>query len=441
MVWFMGGRSSPEDIEAMKYNGAKESREHLQVKKRLISGLNLDPNTEPGSVKSEETFRANLPDKSWRRPDVSVSWKGQSVVFEAQLSTTFLSVIAGRRTFYCQNQVQLIWVFARAPDSGDMPFTHKDIFHNNNHNLFVVNSGTEEESLSRGCLVLEAWWPDPLQYLRHKTATDWHRKMVSLAELTFDEQNKVVYFFDFERELKRLSSPPDLAEVQIPSESKKFSFVHMLITHYEVTKNETRLHQVSKLDDRSLSLLEGIAKAIAKVDSMNLRQLMLIWITEAAVLPSGVVFDTFVMRGCIESADRPITEWDRADHFQAIVKALFCLVRGETIGMKLKNLKEVENWMFSRHRCHYVLFVNAIKFFRRGVNIGLDLPLSTVQKHIKTLRQDRETQPKYSDLIWQDRGLDDAIVMFFPELKDTIFSMSKKQKALSTSWEPSSVIN
>jgi competence CoiA-like predicted nuclease len=177
---------SPEDIEAMKYNGAKESIEHLQVKKRLIVGLHLDPDAELSSVKSEETFRANLPDKSWRRPDVSVRWKGQSIVFEAQLSTTFLSVIAGRRTFYCQNQAQLIWVFAQAPDSGEMPFTHKDIFHNNNHNLFLVNSATEDESLARRCLIIEAWWPDPLQYLRHKAATHWHRKMVALSELTFD---------------------------------------------------------------------------------------------------------------------------------------------------------------------------------------------------------------------------------------------------------------
>ena len=109
---------SPEDIEAMKYNGAKESIEHQQVKKRLVAGLQLDLDTESGSVKSEETFRASLPDKSWRRPDVSARWKGKGVVFEAQLSTTFLSVIAGRRTFYCENQAQLIWVFAQAPDSG-----------------------------------------------------------------------------------------------------------------------------------------------------------------------------------------------------------------------------------------------------------------------------------------------------------------------------------
>lgn len=424
---------SPEDIEAMKYNGAKESIEHQLVKKRLISGLHLDPDTEPGSVKSEETFRANLPDKSWRRPDVSVRWKGLGIVFEAQLSTTFLSVIAGRRTFYCQNQAQLIWVFAQAPDSADMPFTHKDIFHNNNHNLFVVNSATEEESLTRRCLILEAWWPDPLQYLRHKTATHWHRKMVALHELTFDQPNKAVYFYDFEKELNKLSDLKKSHNIEPKPLSTKHKFIHMLITHYEATKNTNGLKQISNLDDDSCTQLEEMAKSIANTDSVRLRNLMFAWISDGTKISNGLVLDTFEMSGFVEPATNTISSWDRSDHFRAIAKALFSIAIGIPQGMRLKNLKEVENWMFSRHRCHYVLFLNAIKFFKRDAVAGLGDPQSAIQKHIELLRQDRKTQASSSDLIWQERGLDDAILLFFPELKDVIISIAKKQKALSES--------
>lgn len=191
---------TPEDLAAMKYNGLKETADHRLVKARLLKALRRDAGVEPGSIHSEKIYRAKLPDKSWRKPDVDARWNGKSLIFEAQLSTTFVTVIANRRNFYTENGAELIWIFAKRPepDGGFMPFTNKDIFYNNNFNLFVVNSETETESAKQNCLVIEAWWPDPATFSVEGPRIDWCSKMVNLSQLTFNHKKRIVFFFNFE---------------------------------------------------------------------------------------------------------------------------------------------------------------------------------------------------------------------------------------------------
>ena len=50
-----------------------------------------------------EQVRKSIDLKQWRRPDVSSLYKKQLVVFEGQLSTTFLNVIIDRKIFYQDN--------------------------------------------------------------------------------------------------------------------------------------------------------------------------------------------------------------------------------------------------------------------------------------------------------------------------------------------------
>ena len=165
-----------------------------------------------------------LPDKSWRKPDVNARWNGKSLIFEAQLATTFVTVIANRRNFYTENGAELIWIFAKRPDEGGsfMPFTNKDIFYNNNFNLFVVNGDTDAESAKQNRLVVEAWWPDPATFSVKEQCIDWCSKMVNLSQLTFNHEKRVVFFFDFEaaiteRELQEERSLISLQKQKIKS--------------------------------------------------------------------------------------------------------------------------------------------------------------------------------------------------------------------------------
>jgi hypothetical protein len=58
-----------------------------------------------------EQVRKSIDLKQWRRPDVSSLYKKQLVVFEGQLSTTFLNVIIDRKIFYQDNNACLLWIF------------------------------------------------------------------------------------------------------------------------------------------------------------------------------------------------------------------------------------------------------------------------------------------------------------------------------------------
>lgn len=51
-----------------------------------------------------------------RRPDVRAMYRGLPIVFEVQLSSTYLNVIAERRVFYLQEGALLVWVFAEFDD-------------------------------------------------------------------------------------------------------------------------------------------------------------------------------------------------------------------------------------------------------------------------------------------------------------------------------------
>lgn len=71
---------TPDELAAMKYNGLKETAEHRLVKARLLRALRMDAGVEPDSLYSEKIYRAKLPDKSCRRPDVAARWNGKSIV-------------------------------------------------------------------------------------------------------------------------------------------------------------------------------------------------------------------------------------------------------------------------------------------------------------------------------------------------------------------------
>lgn len=105
------GRFSPDQILAMKYNGTKESVPHLRLKQIIRDSVLTDPSF--GEPKVEHVWRSTgVSERSaWRKPDVQVAWGNHRLAFEVQLSTTFLSVIVGRRDFYRAENGSLIWIF------------------------------------------------------------------------------------------------------------------------------------------------------------------------------------------------------------------------------------------------------------------------------------------------------------------------------------------
>lgn len=196
------GHLSQLEINARKYNGAKESALHRDMKQWLVE-----------SLVSSGKFTDIAPEKRWtgpitgefRRPDVCATWQGLKIAFEVQLSTTFLDVIAERRLFYLQQGGLLFWVFARF-DADQRRLTQDDVFFNNNRNAFIVSSSTRDASVAAGDFLLDCLWANPTA--AGETAS-LQRKRISFSELTLEPQTQRAFYFNFDQEALRQVTQPE----------------------------------------------------------------------------------------------------------------------------------------------------------------------------------------------------------------------------------------
>lgn len=188
------GNLSKDEIEARKYNGVKESAAHIRMKEIIRDSLAQDPRFS----KIEVEPRWANDGGAWRKPDVRAVLNGQTkVVFEIQLSTTFLHVIAERRLFYREQGALLCWVFSEF-DPEDARMTQDDIFYNNNRNLFLASEDTLVASSQNKQFMLDCHWHEPR--IEGEALVDrWNSKRLPFTELSHDYGLHCAYFYDYER--------------------------------------------------------------------------------------------------------------------------------------------------------------------------------------------------------------------------------------------------
>lgn len=191
-----------EEILIMKYNGVKESDRHKDAKSRVEQSLKVD--IAFSNVESEATFHHRGGQKEWRRPDVSAQFKGYPFVCEVQLSTTFLSVVVDRDTFYRKNSTFILWVFDQF-EPANLKFADKDIIYANNYNAFVVNEETLKSSQEKNEFRLHCYYCEPV-LIRGEIKPEWRDKEISFHELTFDYTNFKFYYFDYKSTYDELNS-------------------------------------------------------------------------------------------------------------------------------------------------------------------------------------------------------------------------------------------
>ncbi|WP_029922410.1 DUF6035 family protein [Nevskia soli] len=190
------GLLSEREILARKFHGQRESEPHLRVKALLQQSLQADSNF--ADVKVEAVWKS-FDEEQWRKPDVSACYRGLPVAFEIQLSTTFVRVVAERRSFYRQQGALLIWVFDHFDDAARR-LTEDDIFYNNNCNAFVVTAKTLAASNAAGAFRLGCCWALPGDAAGSKL----QRALIGFAELTLDLAGQRAFYFDHDGEVERL---------------------------------------------------------------------------------------------------------------------------------------------------------------------------------------------------------------------------------------------
>lgn len=187
------GLLSEDEINARKYNGVKESRDHKDIKEVVAESLRCDPRFSDIEV---ETRWNGSDGSAWRQPDVSAVYEGTRIAFEIQLSTTFLRVIAERRNFYQKEGGLLCWIF-KSYDEDHARLTQEDVFYNNNRNLFIANKDTLHASRASGEMILDCRWVVP-SIADGKMAHHWDSALTRFSELTLDVPEQRIYRFDYD---------------------------------------------------------------------------------------------------------------------------------------------------------------------------------------------------------------------------------------------------
>lgn len=195
-----------EELLRIKYNGAKESNLHIELKTFIANSLNANKNGQKG-VEFVDTEKVNkhlaIP-KIWKKPDVSSVFMGKPVVFELQLSTTFLSVINSRQEFYKENKTFIIWVFnVFETDDDRRKFTQSDVYYNNNRNGFELDEEAKEKSIKEGDLILKCNYQKPV-IVYNSIQYEWVSEFVKLADLTFNSDTYKVYYYDVDGDCEKL---------------------------------------------------------------------------------------------------------------------------------------------------------------------------------------------------------------------------------------------
>ena len=190
------GRTRRE-INREKFARCNEGERHKFLKAEIAKYLEKSEGVT--DVRTENTVKGNHPILRWRRPDVIANYRGQEVVFELQLSTTFVSVIAERDLFYRLNKKHIIWVSNFDEQGEHVDLTNmmvKDIYYNNRMNLFIFDLDAQRKSEELGELVLKCNWLTPdgnWQYPNGNTSDKLGGKYIRLSDFTFDNTYKPYY--------------------------------------------------------------------------------------------------------------------------------------------------------------------------------------------------------------------------------------------------------
>ncbi|HDM8054551.1 DUF6035 family protein [Vibrio harveyi] len=207
-----------EQMLAMKFNGQKEGKAHRESKEYIYDAIRNDRLNRFSDCKVEATFRDSCEDptqimsKEWRIPDVSSYYNdlGQTkrVVFELQMSTTFISVIAAREHFYQRNNTYVIWVLL---DFDGKRFTDLDIAYRNRANVFVLSREARAKTDETGELWFDVHWREPF-IENNELNYEWKNKVIPFSELTFHDYYLKSYYKDVEIMEGELKSQLTLAK-------------------------------------------------------------------------------------------------------------------------------------------------------------------------------------------------------------------------------------
>lgn len=212
-----------DEICARKYHGLRESEPHKRIKVLVVRSLSADPMFR--DINPEKKWAAANDPKRYRRPDVQADCDQGKLAFEVQLSTTFLSVVVGRRDFYRDDGALLVWVFGNF-DPAYRLMTTDDLLFANNSNIVVIDEETTAISEAARKFHLRCHYREPVRN-GTKIADQWTQAIIAFDELVQDRSNQRAYYFDFagaEQALKDEIEAEAVAAIQLDEQNDRDEF-------------------------------------------------------------------------------------------------------------------------------------------------------------------------------------------------------------------------
>ena len=246
---------SKEQIEASKYGLVAESERHIRLKNLIAEALNSQMKTDGNisDVQIEKRINSQLPYMRWRRPDVQAIYKQYNLVFELQLSTTFISTIVDRDLFYRLNNYFIIWVFNFDDNQEYVNLSNlmcKDIYYANKRNVFLFDEEAQEESVKRGKLCFKCNWLDANNH--------WHYSkedaiIVTLDDLKYDLDNKKPYYYDADEEY--FKQYPELLNERRNREITREEIISALLEKERLANDEYEGQSQERRDEAQKEML------------------------------------------------------------------------------------------------------------------------------------------------------------------------------------------
>lgn len=197
-AWSIGNRLSPEQHRALIYRGQQEGREHQRIKAFLAQWLERDPAV--CDVRQECVTFGQVLEGEWKRPDVICEFHGKRLVFEIQLSYTFLSEIIKRDAFYRAEGIFIIWVF-RELDLRRSYVLDEAFF--NRRNVFILDEVAVQRTQETGRLCFTGCFQRPV--IEGEAIIDaWEYVPISLEQVHFPSDTGRPFFFDYEEKRRSL---------------------------------------------------------------------------------------------------------------------------------------------------------------------------------------------------------------------------------------------
>lgn len=192
--WYEGKSHTPEQTKALIYRGYQEGKRHRELKQLIAKTLEID--TLASSISQEKTTFGEVLRGEWRRPDVTCRYRDEQIVFEVQLSYTFLSDAIGRDEFYRKEGIHIIWVFAEF-DLRRAAVTDEAFF--NRRNVFVLDANAINATRESGRLTFSGYRQIP-KLVNDQICDSWSFELVLMDEVKFSPATTRPYFFDYDAE-------------------------------------------------------------------------------------------------------------------------------------------------------------------------------------------------------------------------------------------------